>query len=268
MTIKQWLDEAKVTLINTDTPSIDSMVLLCDALDKNSAWVLAHWGEEVDPGTSKKLDVLLSRRQKQEPLAYIRGKQEFYGRDFYVDKRVLVPRPESETMVELAKKLCNKDTRIIQVADVGCGSGALGISLALETPRINLSMYDISEEALAVARRNATSHKIAAQYYCGNLLEPSQNRYDLLLCNLPYVPDDYEINEPARHEPAIAIFAGIDGLELYRTLFEQLSSGEYGTPMVLTESLIFQHEELQQIADTYGYTLVESQDLIQVFSRS
>jgi release factor glutamine methyltransferase len=266
MTIQQFIS------INTDelmqiseTPRLDVEVLLCDELGTNRAWLYSHKTDELSTPHLNKLFAKLRRRIRGEPIAYIRGFSEFFGRRFRVNKHVLIPRPETETMVEMAIHFSkNKQWN---VADVGCGSGALGICLALESPSIAIHMFDISRYALAVTKLNTDSYDVKASYNNGNLLAQSKDTYDMLLCNLPYVPDDFPINNAAKHEPKLALFAGQDGLDLYRRLFAQLSNGSYGAPLVLTESLMSQHDELKKIADVHNYRQRQTQDLIQVFER-
>lgn len=267
MKIETCLNEATKSLQpESGTARLDAEVLLADVLQKNRAWILAHPEFELNEKITKKLNSYISRRAKHEPLAYIRGKVEFYGREFAVDKHVLVPRPESETMIEQFKKL--KLPKNVIIADVGSGSGAIGATAALEKPDILIHFIDIDPETLVVARTNAKKYGIKAEFHESNLLEAHTDKYDALLCNLPYIPANYNINRAAMTEPKIAIFGGKDGLDLYRQLFSQLKTGKYGSPVVLTESLPFQHSNLRNIALEEGYTESKEDDFIQVFVRS
>lgn len=253
-----------MTLSGIATARLDALVLLEDATGMDRAWLLAHPEHTLTAAQSKKFVTWIARRAKHEPLAYIRGKSEFYGRDFKVNARTLEPRPESETMIELFKSLDLPEGAV--VADVGSGSGGIGITVALERPEIQINFLDIDPDTLAIARSNARMHGVRGQYYQGDLLEAWGIEYDVLLCNLPYVPDSHTINEAAMFEPKIAIFGGPDGLDLYRRLFAQLATGKYGKPIVLTESLPFQHEALAQIASVHGYKHDKTEDFIQLFS--
>jgi release factor glutamine methyltransferase len=213
---------------------------------------------------------MISRRQEGEPIAYIRGSAEFYGRTFTVNESVLVPRPESETMIDLLKELHREDDSAVsyRIADVGSGSGALGLSAYLELPRVALDLYDIDRSTLEVAKNNARIHHVAAHTYCSDLLTDSHGPYDIILANLPYVPLGYPINLAAKYEPSIALFAGKDGLDLYRTLFSQLETFVWKPKELYTESLIESHKDLYEIALSHGYRLIVEKDLIQVFSPS
>lgn len=267
MTTGVWLQNAAHILEKSGvgTSRLDCLVLLEDVLNKDRAHVLADPDFELTPEQEKKLEQLILRRKEHEPLAYIRGRVEFYGREFSVNKNVLIPRPESETMLDIFKKLQLQADCLI--ADVGSGSGALGISAALERPGTKVCFIDIDPKTLDVARKNATRHGIRAEFFIGDLLTAHPAKYDVLLCNLPYVPDSHTINSAAMIEPSIAIFGGADGLDLYRRLFTLLSRGQYGQPVILTESLPFQHEELTHIAASQGYKQTIEDDFIQQFER-
>ena len=263
MTIQEWLDVASFKLqAISETPRLDAEILLSYDLSESRAWLLAHTNETLF--VSGKLMDSLNRRLQSEPIAYIIGRQEFYGRVFKVTQHVLVPRPESESIIELGKIYTDKQSRI---ADIGCGSGALGISLALEAGVGSADFYDIDPRALSVAKTNAKHYTIAGTYYKNDLLENCHESYDIVLANLPYVPETYEINNAAAHEPRHALFGGADGLELYRRLFSQLSSLPSTPAVVITESLPFQQPKLRAIARTNNYFEKDTAGLVQVFCR-
>lgn len=263
MNIDSWLKKfTEVLKKQSETPRLDAEVLLCYVLKKDRTWLLAHPEYELQDKTIKDLDKLINRRVKAEPIAYILGKCEFYGREFLVNKDVLVPRPESETMIDLVKKLDNSSAKII---DVGTGSGALAITTKLELPRREVTALDIDPKCLRLARKNAKKHGADIDVLQGNLLSnlrATSYKQATILANLPYVPRDFQINNAAKHEPKLALFGGDDGLDLYRRLFEQLR-GVGAT--IFAESLPFQHAELKRIAKEAGYEQFEGQDLIQVF---
>lgn len=275
MTIQDFIQfgTQKLTASGLSTARLDCLVLLEDALGKDKSWLLAHPEHVCQGPTLTLLDEQVARRSKHEPLAYIRGFTEFYGRRFAVDKRVLEPRPESETMIELLMSLNLYDG--MTLADVGTGSGALGITAKLVRPGLKITLIDIENDALEVAKQNAKKHGVDVTFYQGDLLEalPSSTLHlppSILLANLPYVPDTYSINDAAKAEPKVAIFGGPDGLDLYRRLFVQIATKSQfdseTTKYVLTESLPFQHTELTQIAKSAGYSLKASEDFIQVYS--
>lgn len=269
MTINQWLVGATNTLkaSNIGSARLDSLILLEDQTQHDRAWILAHPESILQDPALQKLNKKLARRAGHEPLAYIRGFSEFYGRKFKVNKRVLEPRPESETMIELLKQLAKSQKLEAKssIADVGTGSGAIGITTALELHNHNVDLYDIDASCLAVARHNCALHELHLHCHKRDLLNHPARPYDILLANLPYVPDNWKINEAAAMEPRIAIFGGKDGLDLYRRMFGQIKKLSWQPKYVFTESLPPQHQKLAQIAQEAGYKLAKSQDLIQLF---
>lgn len=271
MKVDHWLDSASRTLETAGIGSarLDCLILLEDELKKDRSWILAHPETILQNSAVRNLNKKLALRKKHEPLAYIRGFTEFHSRKFQVDKSVLEPRPESETMIELLKQLVDSGKLLVNsgttIADIGTGSGALAITAKLEFPVAKVIATDIDKACLIVARKNAKSLKAAIEFVHGDLLQPLSTSISTVLANLPYVPDHYHINEAAAMEPAIAIFGGPDGLDLYRKMFAQIGSMENKPRHILTESLPPQHKKLKEIAENSGYILLDSCDLIQIF---
>lgn len=263
MTVGEYLSQATGLLSKAEVESarLDVLVLLEDTLDKNRALLLAHPELELSDAQVTHLDHAIAQRQKHLPLAYIRGKVEFYGRDFMVNEHVLVPRPETESIIELLKILALPSEA--KVLDLGCGSGCIGVTAALEQPQLTVYLSDISSEALAVAQKNAQTHNVSVQLRQADLLAGQNEHFACILANLPYVPNNYPINQAATHEPELALFAGDDGLDLYRQLFGDL--GTYKPKYVITEALLSQHQLLTGIAKAAGYTLVRTDGLAQLF---
>ncbi len=269
MTIGEWLETTihKLRGSGIDTARLDALVLLEDCLRRDRALLLAHLDDTLTGEQQQLLGVWLRRRMQHEPLAYIRGRSEFYGREFRVDCRVLVPRPETETMIDLLKQL--EPTDGTTIVDVGTGSGALAVSASLELPGTAVLALDIDEQCLQCARANAAEYRARITLLAGDLLEPlagSGLTRPILLCNLPYVPDGYQINQAARHEPGLALFAGADGLDLYRKLFDQLQKLNIQPAYILTESLIGQHDSLAGLAAAHGYIEQQREGLVQSFA--
>ena len=266
MSISEWLKQAtdKFESAGIATARLDALVLLEDELNINRAQLLAEPGRELTTAQIKRLNSKIERRMVHEPLAYIRGKTEFYGREFYVNKHVLEPRPESEAMIELLKTLPLKAG--CRIADVGTGSGALGITASLELPMCKIDLLEIDNAAIKVAKSNVIKFATKNHVIKSDLLSSTNSNYDVLLCNLPYVPDDYKINQAAAMEPKIAIFGGSDGLDLYRQLFDQIMHSSQKPAYILTESLPPQHDMLVQIATDNSYKLVKTNDFIQLFA--
>ncbi len=270
----QWLYQATHKLEQADikTARLDSLVLLEDVTGQDRAYLLAHPEHQLSTAQLAKLANLLSQRFKHVPLAYIRGHAEFYGRTFLISPLVLVPRPESETMIDLLKGLvANMTVRATSnqqlcIADIGTGCGALGITAALELSGSCVDLLDIDIGALQVAKLNVDLLTSDIRVIKSDLLAGSSQNYTILLCNLPYVPDDYPINKAASHEPPIALFGGPDGLALYRKLFIQIGTLTRWPLYILTEAFSAQHDALQSVALQAGYKLLKSSDFIQVFT--
>lgn len=268
MKVEDWLNEATHILkkVNIATARLDCLVLLEDEAKKDKAWLLAHSESELSGVQLKKLESRIKRRTNHEPLAYIRGKSEFYGREFIVSPDTLEPRPETETMIDVLQQLVESDQTPLLV-DVGTGSGCIAVTAKLELPNCKIIGTEINESALKIAKQNAKKFKAKVEFYKGNLLEPvSTSEPFALLCNLPYVPDSYKLNQAAKWEPQMAIFGGKDGLDLYRQLFEQVKDFGLKPGFILTESLPTQHKELAKIATQSGYKQKQTDDFIQVFA--
>lgn len=282
MLASDWLKKAieNLELAGISTGRLDCLILLEDTTHKDRGWLLAHPGFELLETQVKTLRSQIKRRATHEPLAYIRGKTEFYRREFYVDRRVLEPRPESETMIELLLLKAQPSQKYSPfedssqtdqlIVDVGTGSGALAITAKLELPASEVWATDVDENCLNVARLNAKNLETNIKFFNGNLLEPiSRLKYNtsklVLICNLPYVPNDFHINQAAEAEPKLAIFGGSDGLNLYRKLFKQTKKLEHPPSFILTEAMPPQHEGLTRIARAAGFKLTKTDDFIQLF---
>ena len=260
-----WLKQAQWALEKAGiaTARLDALVLLEDALHTNRAQLLAYPELELSNEQEKVLKSQISRRARHQPLAYIRKKSEFYGREFQVSPHTLVPRPETETMIDLLKSLPLPAGATL--ADVGTGSGCIAITAALELPNLaNIDAYEIDEKAMQLAQINAQGLDARhIKFRLNNLLDKVAEQYDAVLANLPYVPENFQINLAATHEPRHAIFGGPDGLNLYRKLFGQLRQQQ--PKFVLTEALPPQHPELARIAKAAGFHLQKTEDFIQLF---
>lgn len=271
MTVKQWLSIASQQLETAGITSarLDALILLEDVMQTDRAWLLAHDDTKLGAEQLQKLSALLSRREGREPLAYIRQKAEFYGHTFFVDKRVLIPRPESEAIVDLVTKL---DTilAIATIIDMGTGSGCLAISAKLALPHVTVIGLDISRSALQVARKNAQRLGAKIKWQVEDLLsyelpETLTLQPYILMANLPYVPDGLITSPEIHTEPAIALFSGHDGLNHYQELFSLVSSLSHKPAAIITESLEDQHSALEAIANRSGFQVAETTELVQCF---
>lgn len=195
---------------------IEARVLCAHALGVDPAWLLAHDLEPLDPARAHAVEALIARRERGEPVAYITGRREFHGRAFQVDADVLIPRPDTELLVETALHLCPADAPL-RVLDVGTGSGVVAITLALERPRWQVSALDVSARALARARANAERLGAAVSLVHSDLFAALVDAtFDLIVSNPPYIAEDdpHLLKGDLRFEPALALASGADGLDL------------------------------------------------------
>jgi release factor glutamine methyltransferase len=208
------------------SPNLDALLLLAAVLETNKATLLAHPERPLTAHEAEWFAEHVARRTERVPLAYLLGAREFYGRDFLVTPDVLVPRPETELLVELALEHCRQQPTVEWAADVGTGSGALAVTLGTERPGLRIVATDRSPAALAVAATNAARHAVAGQLHlvCTDLLGGVSGRLGLIVANLPYVPSTTIASlmpEVARYEPRLALDGGPDGLALNRRLLAE-----------------------------------------------
>ena len=228
MTIKQALSQARGILAanNTENASLESELLLRHALKVSRVQLYLDLSRELSPEQEETFGHLIRRRLNGEPSAYITGHREFYGLDFYVDPGVLIPRPESELLVEKALQLAQSH-HIATIADIGTGCGAIAISLALNLPEVKIYATDISASALEVALINCQKHGVVDRICLlhGDMLDPIPEPVDLIIANLPYVKES-EVSQKrlANFEPQLALNGGSDGLEKVRQLCQQAGS--------------------------------------------
>jgi release factor glutamine methyltransferase len=212
----------------------DAELLLLHILGKDKAWLMAHAGEEIPGDAATRFAELLARRFRGEPIQHIAGECEFYGLPFLVSRDVLIPRPETEHLVEKVIELaaCVHQPHIV---DVGTGSGCIAVALAHHLPSAVITAIDLSAAALSIAEENAKHNGVAIRFLQGDLLAPvAGEHFDFVVSNPPYVPnaDRESLSVEVRaFEPAMALFAGDDGLEVYRRLipaaFDALTPGGF-----------------------------------------
>jgi len=234
-----------------DTPALDASVLLAHIISQPRAWVMAHPELTLAADQQKQLNESVARLEKGEPLPYVIGNWEFFGLDFEVTPDVLIPRPETELLVERAIAWLRQNPEKKHIADVGTGSGAIAISIAVNIPNANILATDISSQALQVAKRNAEKHGVSerikfvecdllpAESPVSSLQSSIVHRpssIDLLCANLPYIPTKTLSRLPIfGREPTVALDGGEDGLDLIRRLMN--IAPEWLTPngMILLE---------------------------------
>ncbi len=245
-----------------DAEALLLLVLRQNAPGTNLAWLIAHEDEPLAPDAAAVLRALITRRCDGEPMQYIAGEAEFYGLSFRVNRDVLIPRPETEHVVEKAMALAAafKHPRIV---DVGTGSGAIAVALAHKLPAAEICATEISAPALAVARQNAERNGVAdrVRFFEGDLLAPvAGEHFDLVVSNPPYVPegDRNALSVEVRDfEPAQAIFADSDGLEIYRRLIPAAFGALVPGGFVALEIGYGQQSPLRALLDGAGFNEVE-----------
>jgi release factor glutamine methyltransferase len=220
-----WIKSARQRLADrSDTPGLEAEILLSHILGQSRSWVAAHPEASLDIETVNQLEWLLERLVSGEPLPYLLGHWEFFGHDFCVSPAVLIPRPETELLVEAALGWLNAHPYQQRVVDVGTGSGCIAISLATVLTDLNLIATDLSFKALQVAQMNVNRLQInpRLQLIQADLLRSLQGPFNLIVANLPYIPEKKLAGlKVTEYEPRLALDGGQDGLRLITNLLQQ-----------------------------------------------
>lgn len=267
MKLHEWITSASKQLSDIGIPSarLDAELILSHTLRKNRTWIHAYRDEELDSRTHEIADARLALRRDRVPLAYITGHREFYGRRFDVSPSVLIPRPESETIIELVKRFSTPSHK--QLVDIGTGSGCLGITLKLELPQLDVTLTDISRHALTVAERNARKLQADVRVIRSDLLLGYEFTPDVIVANLPYVDASWERSPETNHEPALALFADDEGVKLIYELLEQASVRTAPGALLFLEADPVQHETIVTRAQTHRFSKKYIEDYCIVLSK-
>jgi release factor glutamine methyltransferase len=241
---------------------LDAERLLLAVTKSSRVWLLTHPDASVSDAQAETFRQFLEKRANHYPLQYLEGRQEFFGRPFIVDERVLIPRPETELLVETSIRLL-KRTSAPRIIDVGTGSGCIAVTLACERPDSQVFAGDTSAAALEVARVNAQRHGVANQvsFRQGRSLEPFLGTapVNLIISNPPYVADGDSLVEYSvrRFEPAAAVFSGPSGIEVYREILGTAPGLLLeGAPLVI-EIGFGQRPEISRLAEDYGWSVLQ-----------
>lgn len=239
ITIRDVLSDAKARIAPvSSSPGLDATLLLAAVLDCSRAHVIAHPEKSLTTGQVERYEQLIARRSTGEPVAYLLGRRAFYDREFIVTPSVLIPRPETEHLLEIALAQAQTRTQPV-VVDAGTGSGALAVTLAANVPQAQVYATDISPDALEVAAQNAREQHTPVSFFQGDLLEPIIERgirADIVMANLPYIATgDLAELMVARHEPLLALDGGADGLDLVRRLLSQIPAACADDALILLE---------------------------------
>ncbi|HSO99392.1 MAG TPA: peptide chain release factor N(5)-glutamine methyltransferase [Solirubrobacteraceae bacterium] len=246
---------ARLRAAGCDTPRLDAELLLAEVLGVDRTRLLLDGERPLEAAVRARFELLLVRREAREPVAYILGRRWFRSIELIVDPRVLIPRPETELLVEAALEL----TRGCSVLDIGTGSGAVALALAAERPDLRVRGVDLSPGAVEVAAANADRLRLPVEFVAGDLLPPDCAP-DAVLANLPYVADRTELPpEIARYEPPEALFGGPDGLDVVRRLVAMLPESlgfvalEVGEGQARAVAMLLEgFERVQRLRDLAG----------------
>ena len=235
----------------SDTPGLDAQVLLAHILGVGRAWVIGHPEAELDDQQEQALEGALLRLAAGQPLPYVLGEWEFFGLSFVLTPQVLIPRPETELLVELALAWLDENPDRRRAVDVGTGSGCIAITLAVKVSDLQVAVVDCSAEALKVARRNAHRHNVQDQVQLiqTDLIDVLEGPFDLICANLPYIPKSTLKNLAVfRREPTLALDGGLRGLDLIERLLKQSPSRLARGGLLLLEIEASQGAEVHTLA--------------------
>ena len=239
----------------SESPRLDAEILLCRSIDMPRSYLFAHPEDELDDLTAARFGAAVERRRSGEPMAYIMGTKEFWSHELLVSPATLVPRPESELLVELALREIPRKAAW-QVLDLGTGSGAIAIAIACERKMCQVTAVDVSDAALAVARENVRALAPGnVVLEAGNWTEPVHaQRFDVIVSNPPYVRSDDAALLALRHEPQSALAAGKDGLDAIRALAAACGSVLKENGVLLIEHGAEQQAAVAALLTQHGWT--------------
>ncbi len=265
MTLQEWLRKGEQQLgtgPHADRARRDTETLLLHLVGKNRAWLIAHLDEDFAGCAAIRFASLLDRRLQGEPIQYIVGEAEFFGLPFKVTPDVLIPRPETEHLVEKAIELARLRSAP-RIVDVCTGSGAIAVALARALPAATITATDVSKAALTIARENAQRNGVEPRirFLEGDLLAPlTGERFDLVVANPPYVPTIERESmsvEVRDHEPPLALFAGADGLDIYRRVISAAPSVLVPGGFIALEIGYGQARAVEELLAAAGFTQIE-----------
>ncbi|MFY9234192.1 MAG: peptide chain release factor N(5)-glutamine methyltransferase [Fimbriimonadaceae bacterium] len=256
MELEEWLKiaEARLAAAGIDTPRLDAQMLAAYIFGAERAWLLTRPKHEIPEGAG---EALLQRRESREPLPYILGWREFYGRRFAVNPTVLIPRQETELLIEEAMRILSQpsaDNDDPWVLDLGTGSGCIAITLKLERPELEVTASEVSPRALDTARQNAEQLGATIRWVQSDLFAQLEGPFDLIVTNPPYIPHGEGLMpEVAHFEPAVALRAGELGLNFYKTLSQQAQAYLNAGGWLLAEIGAGQDEAVTQMFANAGW---------------
>lgn len=262
ITCQQLISTATVQLLeHSDSALLDAEVLLSHVLQQSRAWIMAYQDEKISAEQANQFKTLVTRREQGTPIAYLTGQQEFWSLPLKVNQHVLIPRPETELLVEQALELLPNDSTA-NIADLGTGSGAIALAIAYERPEAEITGVDQSEPALEVARENAANLRLSnTRFVVGNWLQPlSTGRIDMIVSNPPYIAsaDPHLQQGDVRFEPKTALVSGIDGLQDIFQIISQAPDYLSDNGYILLEHGFTQGKAVRRLLEQRGFGSVET----------
>lgn len=259
MTVRELIRQSEAMLDEDNRDCNVAKVLFYHLANKEPHQLYLMMDEEVDNQLYEDFQAGMKRYMNGEPIQYIKGKETFFSRDFIVNEDVLIPRYETEELVEnILYKIDDyfEDYQSIDLCDVGTGSGAIAISLALEEPKLRVVATDISEKALEVAQLNAKELGAQIDFYPGDMLKPLIDKglkFDIFVSNPPYIPVEQDIESVVKdNEPHVALFGGEDGLYFYRMIFSEVKK-VINEKALLAFEMGFDQRQLMEAAVEYYF---------------
>lgn len=256
------LGAEELASVGVQSPSLEARILLAQSCQESQEYLLLNFDQEVSDTISKRYLSYIERRKQHEPIAYITGLKEFYGRDFIVNHDVLIPRAETELLIEVITKNIQGDENI-SVLDLGSGSGIIAITLALELPYADIVAVDVSEKALACLRQNIKKYNVTERVIplLSNWYElVEEKRFDIIVSNPPYISKlelDYMAEETKRYEPDGALFAKDDGLACYRQILQNAANYLSEKGRIYLEMGFNQCDKIAALAKKYKFNVEE-----------
>lgn len=266
--INEWVREAtaQLTSAGIETARLDAEIILAHTIKKPRTYLHAHGEERLDVRTVEIANARLDLRRDFTPVAYIIGHKDFYGRRFKVSTATLIPRPETETLIDMVKEAYINAPPLLpppsRLVDVGTGSGCIGITLKLEIPELEVTLTDLSNHALGVAKQNAQTLRADVATHRGDLLRDYGLPVDIICANLPYVDHTWEVSRETRSEPDMALYAIDNGLALIKLLIIQASGLLAPGGQLFLEADPRQHQAITAYAHQSHFSHLETRGFI------
>lgn len=261
-TVREWLSEASCKLrdAEVDSPRLTASLLLGHVLSKSRSDLIAEQDKTLETSELENANRLLIRRVNREPLEYITGKHEFFGREFVIQPGVLIPRPETEDIVLWLRTQFEIQAKFT-CCDIGTGSGCLAVTVACEFPNAEVTATDLFDTPISITMQNAAKHGVSINVIKADILDGVDKTFDVIISNPPYVPEsDRQTLEPEviDHEPEVALFGGSDGTQIIRRMLPQLYSHLNAGGKFILEHDLKHASILREEAQERGFTAVYS----------